>query len=170
MIVYFFACSEYSLTSAKGSHVTMKDKLKQILFICRIMIPLIVGILGLIFTNQIMEIIGNVYILIENDKFIGHYKQGEQIIHKFFMYNLRNRPLVIDYIDPNCVCSSASIDKFIIPPYKKATITLTVDTTKLHTGKLKKGLYIYLNNKNQERYLYVTFVLNNSTSQTPFKK
>ena len=81
-------------------------------------------------------------------------KLQEELVHTFEFVNKGNYPLVIYKTDVACGCVRAEFDKEPVPPLGKGKITVYFNP-KNQYGKVRKGVYIKSNAKNDVEVVYI---------------
>ncbi|CAL2089325.1 DUF1573 domain-containing protein [Tenacibaculum sp. 190524A05c] len=73
-------------------------------------------------------------------------KKGKMVSAKYVFSNPSADTLKLDYVNPECICTSYEVSSHVIPPNDKGEITLNLDTTH-KIGETKINAVVKANTK-----------------------
>jgi hypothetical protein len=91
--------------------------------------------------------------------YAGRFTQGVSIRHDFRLWNTSFRTQNISLVTPSCHCSIAKVDRYSIPPFSHATISLIIDTHGFPSGAVAKGAIIDMADGQRISDACVTFTI-----------
>lgn len=134
---------------------------KQILALAFLILVALVGI----YAPSITDILMNGIIVRHSGNSIGHFQHGSIVSHRFDIWNVSLRTVVIGLVEPSCSCSVAAVSNYRIPPLRKSTITMKVNTGDLGLGNVVKGVRVTLMDGRSLDKCYVKFVIDRPTGK-----
>ncbi|HOJ38109.1 MAG TPA: DUF1573 domain-containing protein [Ignavibacteriales bacterium] len=86
----------------------------------------------------------------------GNVKEGEIINYPLKLKNTGKKPLIISNINPSCGCTVVNFSKKELLPGEETTVDIKLDT-KGFSGRIKKSVHIFSNNKFQNVVTFYMF-------------
>lgn len=106
----------------------------------------LLGIMGLVYTSDVLRILNDGVIIAHNHADIGQCTLGSAVKHDFDIWNVSFKQVKIMQVAPTCNCSVSSVSNFEIPPFHRSRVTLKVNTSLLTPGRDIKGVAITFEN------------------------
>jgi hypothetical protein len=107
-------------------------------------VVIIVCLAGAIYAPSVVYKLSNGLVMEHSGVDVGHVKKGAIINHDFYLCSTALRYQMISYVETSCLCSIGTVSTYKLAPFRKAKITIVIDTNKVKSGKNMSGLRVHM--------------------------